>query len=73
MTQDQFEKVRKDNLDLMKGKVLSKTWPHHIVYDIVLKERDGIQVPHVTGRNEKNPKDTDYAVPLDTWLTENGY
>ena len=73
MTEEELKEVKRDNIELVNGKVLSETWPEHIVYDIILNDKDGIQVPHVIAKNEKNPKDREYSKPLDTWLRDNGY
>jgi hypothetical protein len=71
MTQEELIKVKSENLALVKGGILSNTWPDHIIYDIILNERDGVQVPHVIGKNEKNPNDREYSKPLDTWFQDN--
>ncbi len=74
MTDKQLEEVKIQSLELVNGNVLSKgTWPNHIIYDIILNNRDGKQVPHVVAKNQKNEKDMEYNMPLDTWLKENGY
>ncbi len=71
MTEEQLKKVKKEYLDIVKGKVLSKTWPNHLIYDIILNERDGMQVPHVLAKNEDNSEDKEYSMPLDTWIKDN--
>jgi len=73
MTNNELDKAKEDYLDIVIGKRLSDTWPNHNIYDIIFNERDGIQVPHVIGRNKNNPRDREYKKPLDTWLTDNGY
>lgn len=71
MTQEKLEEVKKANMPLVKGKVLSTTWPNHIIYDIILNEKDDVNVPHVVAKNEKNQNDREYSKPLDTWLKDN--
>ena len=60
-------------MDIVNGQVLSDTWPNHTIYNIILNDTDGVQVPHVVGKNEKNPQDKEYNKPPDTWLNDNGY
>lgn len=73
MKEEELKEVKKNYLEIVNGKVLDETWPNHIIYDIILNSRDGVQVPHVIAKNEKNPKDRECSKALDTWLKDNGY
>ncbi len=73
MADEELEGIKREYLELVIGKPHSKTWPNHVVTDIIWIHRDGILVPHVRCEST-NPKDKSiYNKALDTWLSDNGY